>query len=144
MVVLGEIIILEPIGTINHKNHCDIFPNELNPMKRVHYTEIELEIVDVEGAKDAKIRWLITKKDGANNFTMRLFDLDSGGHTPLHQHDWEHEVFIVSGSGELRNKKEKNPFKQGDVIFVPSMEWHQFVNTGNELLQFICVIPYKG
>jgi quercetin dioxygenase-like cupin family protein len=112
-------------------------------MKHVHYTDIEAENVDVEGAKDAKIRWLITKDDGAKNFTMRLFDIDLDGQTPLHQHDWEHEVFIVSGSGELRNKERKNPIRKGDVIFVPSMEWHQFVNTGNELLQFICVIPYK-
>lgn len=112
-------------------------------MKHVHYTDIEAENVDVEGAKDAKIRWLITKDDGAENFTMRLFDIDLDGQTPLHQHDWEHEVFIVSGSGELRNKERKTPFRKGDVIFVPSMEWHQFVNTGNELLQFICVIPYK-
>ncbi|MBS3778043.1 MAG: cupin domain-containing protein [Candidatus Thermoplasmatota archaeon] len=111
-------------------------------MKHVHYTDVDAENVDVEGAKDAKIRWLITKKDGATNFTMRLFDLQPDGHTPLHQHDWEHEVFIVAGSGELRNKEEKDSFKKGDVIFVPSMEWHQFVNTGDELLQFICVIPY--
>ena len=33
--------------------------------------------------------------------------------------------------------------KQGDVFFVPAMEWHQFVNTGNETLKFLCVIPYK-
>lgn len=112
-------------------------------MKHVHYTDVEAEIVDVDGAKYAKIRWLITKKDGAENFTMRLFDLSPGGHTPLHQHDWEHEVFIVSGSGELRTKEDSNSFKQGDVLFVPSMQWHQFVNTGDDLLQFICVIPYK-
>jgi quercetin dioxygenase-like cupin family protein len=112
-------------------------------MKHVHYTDIEAENVDVEGAKDAKIRWLITKDDGAEKFTMRLFDIDLDGQTPLHQHDWEHEVFIVSGSGELRNKERKTAIRKGDVIFVPSMEWHQFVNTGNELLQFICVIPYK-
>lgn len=112
-------------------------------MKHVHYTDIKAEEVDVEGAKDAKIRWLVTKDDGAENFTMRLFDLGPKGHTPLHQHDWEHEVFIVSGSGEIRNKEQGNPIKEGDVIFVPSMEWHQFVNTGDVLLQFICVIPYK-
>ncbi len=112
-------------------------------MKHVHYTDIKAEEVDVEGAKDAKIRWLVTKDDGAENFTMRLFDLGPKGHTPLHQHDWEHEVFIVSGSGEIRSKGQRNPIKKGDVIFVPSMEWHQFVNTGDVLLQFICVIPYK-
>ncbi len=112
-------------------------------LKHVHFSDVAAESVDIEGAKDVLIRWLITKDDGAENFTMRLFDVKSGGHTPLHQHDWEHEVFIVAGSGELRDKKGEESFQQGDVIFVPSMKWHQFVNTGEELLQFICVIPYK-
>jgi quercetin dioxygenase-like cupin family protein len=112
-------------------------------MKHVHYTDIKEEILTVEGVKDATIRWLITKEDGAKNFTMRLFELKPGGYTPLHQHDWEHEVFIVKGSGALQDKKSASSFKQGDVIFVPPMEWHQFANTSNEALQFICVIPYK-
>lgn len=112
-------------------------------MKHVHYTDVSAEIPDVDGAKDVKIRWLISKKDGANNFAMRLFDIEPNGHTPLHQHDWEHEVFIVSGSGELRDQTKKEPCKKGDVVFVPSGEWHQFYNTSSELLQIICVIPYK-
>ena len=112
-------------------------------MKHVHYTDVEEEILTAEGVKDATIRWLITKKDGAKNFTMRLFEIQPGGHTPLHQHDWEHEVFIVKGNGALQDKNKAYAFKQGDVIYVPPMEWHQFANTGNDVLQFICVIPYK-
>jgi quercetin dioxygenase-like cupin family protein len=112
-------------------------------MKHVHYTDITAEIPTEEDVKYTTIRWLITKKDGAENFTMRLFEMQPGGHTPLHQHDWEHEVFIVKGAGQLNNNKNIQSFKQGDVIFVKPMEWHQFANTGNEVLQFICVIPYK-
>ena len=112
-------------------------------MKHVHYTDIEAEIPKEEDVKDTTIRWLITREDGAEHFTMRLFEMQPGGHTPLHQHDWEHEVFIVKGSGELRDKTGRYPFKQGDVVYVAPMEWHQFVNTSDEVLQFICVIPYK-
>lgn len=113
-------------------------------MKHVHYTDIESEIPSVDGIKDVTIRWLITKKDGAKNFTMRLFEVQAGGYTPLHQHDWEHEVFIVKGTGELRDKNKVYPFKVGDVVYVHPMEWHQFVNTGDEVLQFLCLIPYKS
>ena len=112
-------------------------------MKHVHFTDVTEEIPDEEDVKDTTIRWLITKEDGAENFAMRLFEIQPGGHTPLHQHDWEHEVFIVKGSGEIHDKTTGYPFKQGDVVFVKPMEWHQFVNTGKEVLQFICVIPYK-
>ena len=112
-------------------------------MKHVHYTDVDLEVPKEEGIKDLKIRWLISKKDGAENFAMRLFEVKPGGHSPLHQHDWEHEVFILDGEGVARDKQHEKPFKKGDVFFIPSMEWHQLVNTGKGDLKFICLIPYK-
>ena len=86
---------------------------------------------------------MISKKDGATNFAMRLFEIQPGGYTPLHQHDWEHEVFILEGHGMTKNKTKKEPFQQGDVFFVKPMEWHQFVNTSDTILKFLCLIPYK-
>ena len=112
-------------------------------MKHVHYTDVELEIPKEKGIKDVNVRWLISKKDDAENFAMRLFEIKPGGYTPLHQHDWEHEVFILEGSGVIKNKNEEKPFIKHDVIFALPMEWHQFVNTGNETLKFICLIPIK-
>lgn len=113
-------------------------------MKHVHYTDVELEEPDEEGIKDLKIRWLISKKDGAGNFAMRLFEIKPGGHSPLHQHDWEHEVFLLDGEGVRRDKNSEKPVKQGDVFFIPPMEWHQFANTGKETMKFLCLIPYKS
>lgn len=112
-------------------------------MKHVHYTKVELEEPSEEGIKDTKVRWLISKDDGANNFAMRIFEIQPGGHTPLHQHDWEHEVFVLEGNGAARDREKQESFKQGDIFFIPPMEWHQFVNTGKEILKFICLIPYK-
>jgi quercetin dioxygenase-like cupin family protein len=112
-------------------------------LKHIHYSDVEAVIPSEDGVKDTKLRWLIDKKDGAENFAMRLFEIKPGGYTPLHQHDWEHEIFILEGTGSIGNKENKKPLKSGDVIFIPSMEWHQFVNTGNELLKFLCLIPYK-
>ena len=112
-------------------------------MKHVHYTEVELEEPTERGVKDVKLRWLISKKDGAENFAMRLFEIKPDGYTPLHQHDWEHEAFILEGNGTTKSKTSEEPVKEGDIFFVPSMEWHQFVNTGKETLKFLCLIPYK-
>ncbi|UCD14405.1 MAG: cupin domain-containing protein [Thermoplasmatales archaeon] len=83
------------------------------------------------------------KKDGAENFAMRLFGIKAGGYTPLHQHDWEHEVYVLEGSSVTQDKTCEEPFKTGDIFFVPAMEWHQFVNTGKKTLKFLCIIPYK-
>jgi len=41
------------------------------------------------------------------------------------------------------DKKNRKPFKQGDVFFVPPMEWHQFVNKNDKPLKILCLIPYK-
>ena len=113
-------------------------------MKHVNYKDVELVTPTEEGVKDTKLRWLISKKDGAKNFAMRLFEVKPDGHTPLHQHDWEHEVFILEGCGEARDKEKSISFKAGDIFFVKPMEWHQFVNTGSKTLKFICLIPKKN
>ena len=112
-------------------------------MKNVHYSEVEEEKVEMDGVEGTTIRWLIKDKDGADNFAMRLFTMEKGGHTPYHQHDWEHEVFIVEGKGNLVHEGEETPFGPGHVIFVPSMDWHQFKNTGDTPVKFLCLVPYK-
>ena len=112
-------------------------------MKHVHYSDVELEIPKEDGIKDVMVRWLISKKDGAENFAMRLFEIQPGGYTPLHQHDWEHEVFVLEGRGVTKDKVDEKSFNEQDIFFIPPMEWHQFVNTGDKPLKIICLIPYK-
>lgn len=112
-------------------------------MKKFAYTEIEAETVEKQ-SKNLKVRWLITKETGAENFAMRLFEMGSGGHTPLHSHDWEHEVFILEGEGLVVGGEEKKQLKAGEVIFVPANELHQFKNNSENPVKFLCLIPYKS
>ena len=97
--------------------------------------------VPMEGAEGVRMRMLIGPEDGAGNFHMRHFEIAGGGHTPHHQHDYEHEVLILSGSGVARSEQGDRPFKTGYVIFVPANEKHQFVNKGDTPCTFICLIP---
>ena len=102
----------------------------------------EVSIDEVkEGAKNTYVQWLITEKDGAKNFFMRLFTIEPGGYTPLHSHNWEHEVFILEGEGKVMSNGKEMLFKSGDVIFIPPNEGHQFLNTGKNSLRFICLVP---
>jgi quercetin dioxygenase-like cupin family protein len=110
-------------------------------MKHFNYKEMEPEIVDIEGIKDVNIRRLITEEDGAQNFAMRLFEVKPGGHTPWHQHEWEHEMFIVEGEGIAKKENGEIKFKPGDVFFIEPWEWHNFTNSGKETLKFLCLIP---
>ena len=93
------------------------------------------------GATLTKMRMLIGPEEGAPNFHMRHFEVAPGGHTPHHQHDYEHEILILGGEGVAKSEQGDRPFQSGDVIFVPANEKHQFVNNGSETLAFICLIP---
>jgi len=109
-------------------------------MKVFHYENVEA-IDAEEGASKLKVRWLITKETGAENFAMRLFEMEPEGHSPFHAHHWEHEVFILDGEGYVVCGDEEVRFRSGDVIFVPPNEKHQFKNDGAETLRFLCLIP---
>ncbi len=111
-------------------------------MKHVHYTKVKREPVTVDGAEGVSVRWVISDADGAKNFAMRVFDLEPNGHTPYHDHDWEHEVFILSGSGVARVEDQDTSLIPGDVVFVPGGEKHNF-QAGPEGLTFICLVPYQ-
>ena len=111
-------------------------------MNVFRYDTVQAEDVNAEGASKVKVRWLITKEMGAENFAMRIFEVEPSGYSPLHVHPWEHEVFILEGEGQLFDGEKAAPFKAGDVVFVPPNERHQFKNNGKDLLKFICLIPY--
>jgi len=92
-------------------------------------------------APGVTVRWVISEKDGAPNFAMRVFEVEPGAASPFHTHAWEHEAFILAGKGHLRGEDSETPFQVGDAIFVPPEEKHQFVNDGDTVLRFICVVP---
>jgi len=112
-------------------------------MMNKHYTDVEDEIPTEEGVKDTTIRWLISKKDGAENFAMRVFTIQPGGYTPHHKHDWEHEIFMLEGELVLRSGEKREPFMPGDFAYIEPNELHQMRNESEKLGRVICLIPYK-
>lgn len=106
-----------------------------------YYKDVDVLIPDEQGISGVKMRKVISEKEGAKNFIMRVFEVEKGGYTPLHKHDWEHEVFVLSGSGILVGESGERVIKTGDVIFVPGGEIHQFKNPETDKLEFICLIP---
>ncbi len=113
-------------------------------MKTLHYTEMDPMPVTVDNVEGVTIRWLIAQKDGAPNFAMRLFEVAPGGGTPLHTHDWEHEVFILKGQGVVWKAGEEVPVTEGTAIYVEPKEEHCFKNNGDSVFQFLCMVPVSA
>jgi quercetin dioxygenase-like cupin family protein len=109
-------------------------------VKKQHVSEVPASEVP-EPAVGVTIRWLIDAETGAPNFAMRHFEIAPGGHTPRHAHGWEHEVFILGGTGVVVGDGGEEPFRPGDVIFMPGDEEHQFRNTGSEPVAMLCLVP---
>jgi quercetin dioxygenase-like cupin family protein len=110
-------------------------------MKVIDYRQAASTRFDTDAAKGINGRVVIGKADGADNFCMRVFELDKGGFTPRHKHDWEHEIFFHAGEGEVLQSGNWVPVTSGSVAFIPGNEEHQIRNTGADMLTFVCLIP---
>lgn len=112
-------------------------------MKITNVEEIPAEKVEMDGVKDCRYRVAISMRDGAPNFAMRIFEIAPGGHTPHHHHPYEHEIYVMEGSGTVWRDGQEVPIKPGDVLYIPADEKHQFKNAGDTPFKFICLIPAK-
>ena len=103
--------------------------------------EAEFTKVEMEGAVNVFISILLGGDENVPNFIMRRFRIEPGGHTPYHTHGWEHEIFCVSGMGEIHQGNDAWLLTPGATALVTPGEEHNFVNTGTEPFEFLCVVP---
>lgn len=108
----------------------------ITPHQQVSQTPVQME-----GARGCTVRWLVGQEEGAPNFAMRQFEVEPGGYTPKHSHPYEHEVFVLEGSGTVVEGDTPHALRAGDVVFVQPGEVHQFLNTGASPLKFLCLVP---
>ncbi len=108
----------------------------------MHFSKIKPNEVTESGAEGTKIRWLITKDDGAEHFAMRYFEMTPAGHSPHHSHKWEHEVFILDGECAVVCGDQEKKVGPGYVVFIPPNTMHNFKNEGTKVLRFLCLVPH--
>lgn len=94
------------------------------------------------------IWWLLSEEAGVPNYELRYFEIEPDMCTSYGKHPWEHEVFLIKGTGLLKGKDSKGkPFEEqigaGDAIYIAPNDEHQFYNSSDRPLGFVCVVP-KG
>jgi len=94
-------------------------------------------------ASGATETWLIGKAEKAENFAMRYYELQPGGHSADEHHPYDHGILFVRGAGEVKLGDAVEPIAQGDVVYIAPDEQHQIRNTGSEVLGWLCIIPAR-
>lgn len=103
------------------------------------------EVTPQQVAEGISIRWLLKADDGAPNFAMRVIEIAPGVVFEPHQHPYEHEIYVLAGSGMLTNPAgDVGELAAGKFVLVPPDEVHGYRNTGDAVLKFICVIPLQS
>ncbi len=112
-------------------------------IRNIHTTP--MKEIDLPGVEGATMAIMVGREDQAPHFALRSIEVTPGGNTPRHSHDYEHEVYVVSGKGKVLLEGEMNEIRGGDVIFVPANEEHQFsvCEDSGESLRFLCVVPVE-
>lgn len=106
----------------------------------VHESSVPME--DAPMGEGVRLRWVVSRRDGAPRYAMRVFEVGPGGEIPLHHHWYEQEMYVLEGQGTIGDGLSERALAPGDVIYVPPDHPHQMRNTGNGTLRFICVIPH--
>jgi quercetin dioxygenase-like cupin family protein len=101
------------------------------------------DVAAEDALEGVNMRVVIGPEQGAPVFNMRVFEVLPGYNTPHHSHSWEHEVFVLSGQGIVKTEQGDQSLVDGTTVFVPGGEMHQFQNTGDEVLRFICLVPQE-
>lgn len=112
-------------------------------MKIVSLGQVPRTPVQMEGAKNAYKQLVLSRSDGAPNFSFRVFTVEPNGHTPFHTHAAEHLNYVIKGQGSLVDENGTNhEIREGHFALVLPNEKHQYRNTAaDQPLILLCAVP---
>jgi len=76
--------------------------------------KVEKALLGTEGAKGVYKQVTLSRKDGVPTCSFRVFTIEPGGHTPFHQHKFEHMNYVISGEGILAAEDREHELREGD------------------------------
>ena len=75
--------------------------------------------------------------------SMRLFEILSWFGMKEDSHPYEHEIFILEGKGSVKLGRRSEIIRKGDALYIPQREVHSIKNLGENMLKFLCMVPYS-
>ncbi|MHA2024697.1 MAG: cupin domain-containing protein [Candidatus Thorarchaeota archaeon] len=104
----------------------------------------EYAIYEHPGMKGVRRKQLLNPENSSNNFALRAYIIEPGGHTSFDIHPHEHGVYIMTGEVSIKVAEEELILQSGDVLHISGNEPHQFFNNGKELVKFLCVRDFTS
>lgn len=114
------------------------FTHQTEPFR---WEDIPLLAYKEEGTHFHKITRQVLFEGGEKlGCQWRYFEISEGGHSTLEKHDHIHSVMIIRGKGEAFVGDEVRAIGTMDLVYIPSMTWHQFRANQNDYLGFLCLV----
>ncbi|RLC26996.1 MAG: cupin [Deltaproteobacteria bacterium] len=112
-------------------------------MKITRLEQLDRIKISMGGAKDVWKQVPISEKDGSPLFSFRVFTIEPNGHTPYHEHPFEHLNYVISGTGLLVDPDgREQDIRAGDFVLVLPGEKHQYRNKSADTpFVIICAVP---
>lgn len=82
------------------------------------------------------------EKAGTKQLTLSYIEIRPGIKTIPSMHPNTEEAFYIArGRGTIKVGDQIREVQKGDAIFIAENLWHQFENTGNEPMEWLCIYP---
>jgi quercetin dioxygenase-like cupin family protein len=96
--------------------------------------------VEVQAGTATTMQVLLGPQDGAPNFAMRLFRMESGGGMPRHTNEVEHEQYVLGGRARVAIGDTVHEVGRGMVLYIPAGVPHYY-EVLEPPFEFLCMVP---
>lgn len=97
----------------------------------------ELKILELPGIKHQTIGG---HAQGLKSMEVWLQTLAPGAETPVHRHNCEEVILVLSGSGICKTGNDAIPFGPNSTLIVEPDAVHQLINTSTEEIRLVAAL----
>ena len=120
-------------------------PKSKGSYHRTTFDDLHVTTKDIGGVliKDTDQYRLYDNKT-LNNLCLSKTELRPSKSTNGHRHAGQEEVYIfTNGEGRMEVDHREFKVKKGDIVLIPDNAFHKVQNTGDFILEFVCVFDGK-
>lgn len=94
----------------------------------------------VAAGRDTTVQVLVGPDDGASNYVLRRFRMETGGGIPAHTNAVEHEQYVLRGRARIRIGDAVHEVGADDALFIPAGVPHSY-DVIEGPFEFLCIVP---